>query len=126
MRHAGLRRTATVGTLTAPVRQLACVCSLVALARRWQLVLSTALPANCAAIPLPVVAASTDREDGVTTGVTTPAQAKPIWASMISYCFGHFHHDTSLQMIGRMIAPSALMMSPLPSSTAKDSENYVF
>ena len=29
-------------------------------------------------------------------------------------------------MIGRMIAPPARMMSPVPSTPAKDSENYVF
>ena len=29
-------------------------------------------------------------------------------------------------MIGRMIAPSARMMSLAPSTPAKDSENYVF
>ncbi len=125
MRHSGLGDTATVGTLAAAVSHLACACRLIALARCPQLLSSPALPAHRAAIPLPVVATSTDREDGLTTGITTSAQAKPVWSVTSSYWFRHFHHDTPLRMIGRMIAPSAQMMSLVPSTPAEGSENYV-
>ena len=94
MRHADFAITSSVGTLTATVSQLARLGRFIAATRCPQLLPPCSLAAGRAAIPLPVVAASTDRKDGATTGVTTPAQTKPVSASMTSESFRHFHHNT--------------------------------
>jgi hypothetical protein len=94
MRHVGLPDPSAVRTLTAAVGQFAGFCGLVASARCSHLLLPPPLPASFAAIPLSVVAGSTDRKDGATTGVTTPAQTKPVSASMTSESFRHFNHNT--------------------------------
>jgi hypothetical protein len=44
-----------------------------------------------------VVAASTDREEGVTTGVTTPAETETVFASIRRNWHRHLHHDTSCE-----------------------------
>jgi hypothetical protein len=94
MRHIVLLDPFAVGILTAAVRQFAAFCGLVALARGSHLLLPPSLPAGGAAVSLSMVAASTDRKYGVTTGVTTPAQTKPVKASMSSEFSRHFHHNT--------------------------------
>jgi hypothetical protein len=94
MRHIGLLDASAVRALTTAVGQFTGFCGLVASARCSHLLLPPPLPASCAAIPLPVVAASTDCKDGATAGVTTPAQTKPVRAaSMSNESFRHFHHN---------------------------------
>jgi len=93
MRHADFAITSSVGTLTATVSQLARLGRFIAATRCPQLLPPCSLAAGRAAIPLPVVAASTDRKDGVATGITTPAEAKPIWAFLSGGRFRHSHHN---------------------------------
>jgi hypothetical protein len=112
MRHGSLPDSSAVCTLTAAVGQFACFCGFVASACCPQLLFPPSLPASCAAIPLPVVAASTDRKNGVTTGVTTPSQAKLHLGIHDQLLVPALPPQYAMRMIVRMIAPPARMMLP--------------
>ena len=82
--------------------------------------------ASITAVPLTAVTAAAHKEqDATARAVTEPWAQRRLRHHRLDFG-AHFITIPWIADDRRMIAPSALMMSPVPPMPAKDAENYVF